>query len=122
MMALARVEGKHEARRTEVTRPPSAALPIEHELVAEKAATLGRAGDRLVAALAALARLETEIAREGADPVRISRRRDLQADAAERLWFLIVQREAVGLGHHEGIYQLYRVPPEVRAVAGLRRR
>jgi hypothetical protein len=105
-----------------VTRPASAALPIEHELVAEKAATLGRAGDRFAAALAALARLDEEIAREGADPARLGRRRELQADAAERLWFLIVQREAVGLGHHEGIYQFYRVPPDVRAVAGPRRR
>jgi hypothetical protein len=105
-----------------VTRPPSDALPIERELVAEKAATLGRAGERFAVALAALARLDEEIARDGADPARLRRRGDLLADAAERLWFFIVQREAIGLGHHEGLYRSYRVPPDLRALAGPRRR
>jgi hypothetical protein len=93
---------------------------IEQEIVAEKAATLGRAGERLQAALEALARVDTEIAAGGGGLA--DRRQELRADAAEKLWFLIVQREAIGLGHHEGIYQFYRVPRELRAVAGPRKR
>jgi hypothetical protein len=122
MMALPRAEGNIKAGGLQVTRPLNDTLPIEQELAAEKAATLGRAGDRFAAALAALARLDEEIAREGPDAARARKRRDLHAEAAERLWFLIVQREAVGLGHHDGIYQLYRVPPDLRALAGPRRR
>jgi hypothetical protein len=108
--------------------PPSSnsrdVLPIEHELVAERASALGRSGERLEAALTALARLDAELA-QGSAAQRLtlaSRRRELRAEAAERLWYLIVQREAVGLFHHQGLFQFYRVPPEVRAVAGPRRR
>jgi hypothetical protein len=98
-------------------------LPIERELVAERAATLGRVGERFDEALAALARIDAEIA-AASPPDRdalAARRRELRDQAAERLWYLIVQREVLGLGHHEAVFELYRVPAEIRRRAGPRR-
>jgi hypothetical protein len=46
----------------------------------------------------------------------------LRAHAAERLWFLLVQREALGLTHHENVLAFYRGPPALRRVAGPRLR
>ena len=47
---------------------------------------------------------------------------DLRAYAAERLWFLLVQREAMGLTQHDNVLAFYRVPPALRKVAGPRLR
>jgi hypothetical protein len=103
-----------------VAQPEQSTASVEQEIVAEKAASLGRAGERLQAAMEALARVDAEIAAGAAGLA--GRRQELRADAAEKLWFLIVQREAIGLGHHEGIYHFYRVPRELRAAAGPRKR
>jgi hypothetical protein len=99
-------------------------LPIEQELAAERAATLGRAGERFEAALRALADLDAAIGRAGPElaGALAARRPELRAEAAERLWFLIIQREVLGMGHHESVLQQYRVPPEIRRLAGPRRR
>jgi hypothetical protein len=88
------------------------ALPIEQELVAEKASALAFTAEKLEAALRALA---------AADP-QSPAWRELRAIAAERLWFLLVQREAIGLYQHEPVLRAYGVPPELRLLAGPRRR
>jgi hypothetical protein len=100
------------------------ALPIEQELLAEKAAALGVANDRLTAALAALAAAEGAVADAPAEerPALHARRRELRAVAAERLWFLLVQREAIGIYQHEAMLREQRIPPEVRLLAGPRPR
>src|SRR5689334_2994313 len=100
-----------------------AALPVEKELLAEKAAALGRAGESLTAALAALGKIDAELAAAAPDQrqaLRV-RRRELRDLAAERLWYVLVQREAVGIFQHEGLMREQRVPPEVRLLAGPRR-
>jgi hypothetical protein len=89
-----------------------AVLPVEKELLAEKAAALGRAGDALAAALAAYRNVQADA----------TRRRELRDIAAERLWYVLVQREAVGIFQHEGMLREQRVPPEVRLLAGPRPR
>jgi hypothetical protein len=89
-----------------------AVLPVEKELLAEKAAALGRAGDALAAALAAYRSVQADA----------TRRRELRDIAAERLWYVLVQREAVGIFQHEGMLREQRVPPEVRLLAGPRPR
>jgi hypothetical protein len=105
-------------------RVKDAALPVEKELLAEKAAALGRAGESLAAALAALS--QAEAALTGAAPETLPalrvRRRELRDLAAERLWYVLCQREAVGIFQHEGMLREQRVPPEVRLLAGPRRR
>jgi hypothetical protein len=101
-----------------------AAQPIEQELLAEKATALAHANDRLAAALATLAAAEAALAGATAEdrPALEQRRRELRATAAERLWFLLVQREAIGLYQHEGALREHRVPTDVRLLAGPRLR
>ena len=95
-------------------RSAEAHARMVEEIAREKAATLGRAGERLEAALVEVA----EIARawRGADdaPTRV----DLAA-AYERAWHaaeaarqtLLIQREAVGLRHHRDMDVQFPRPP-----------
>lgn len=85
--------------------------------MAEKAAALGRAGERLDEALAEVARLAAalETTTEPAVRERLSR-------AYEQAWTraagarlaLLVQREALGLGHHHVVAQHFPEPPRRR--------
>ena len=88
----------------------------EKEIVAEKAATLGRAGERLEAAL----RLATELhdavretpegeAREHAR----ERYRQARSRALEARRILIIQREAIGLRNHRLVDQQFPEPPRL---------
>lgn len=67
---------------------------IVREIVKEKAVTLGRAGERLEAALAEVAALAC--AWRAADTARQT---------------LLIQREAVGLRHHRDVEQQFPRPP-----------
>lgn len=89
---------------------------VEQEIRGEKAATLGRAGERLEAALmevrGAAARLLA--AREAADRARLAdeytaaRERALQARLV-----LMIQREALGLRRHGPVDQEFPEPPPI---------
>ena len=70
-------------------------LAIEQELKAERAASLGRAG----------ANLERALADWRAAPSPATTR-----EAQKRLWYLVVQREAMGLRRHRDVYEVYGVP------------
>ena len=70
-------------------------LAIEQELKAERAASLGRAGAALERALDAWRRSPT--------PTNVR-------EAQKRLWYLVVQREAMGLNRHREVYDVYAVP------------
>jgi len=89
------------------------------DLQAERASALARASERLEAALVEFA---TADAARAAQPCAATEalRREALADARERLWFLIVQREAADLRRHEMLYEVLRIPPEVRAAMGPR--
>ena len=80
---------------------------LAHELQAERAATLGRVASRMEAAIAAW--------REAPDDERF-------AEAAERVWYYIVQREALGWRDHRYALEAYDVPEELVRRMGLRRR
>ena len=87
---------------------------LEYEIAAEKAASLGRAAARLEEALAALRAFDEE-------PGAADAREDLVAHAAERLWYYVVHREALGWHRHEEALELLRVPAEIQARMGPRR-
>jgi hypothetical protein len=70
-------------------------LAIEHELKAERAASLGRAGAALERALAAWQKAPGT---------------GTASEAQRRLWYLVVQREAMGLRGHREVYEVYGVP------------
>ena len=86
----------------------------EAEIVAEKASTLGRAGERLEQALrdarAALARLEAGGA-SGARAERLAEYEQARARVADARLILIIQREAVGLRNHRVADQQFPEPP-----------
>ncbi len=92
---------------------------LEEQIRSEKAAALRRAFEKLEAALEALSRSDAALART--DAAARERRADLLADAGERLWCLVIQREAMGLLRHEVVYEVLRVPGEVRRAMGPRR-
>ena len=88
----------------------------EKEILAEKAATLGRAGERLEEALRAAAALHDalrdapdESAREQAR----ERYRQARSRAIEARRILIIQREAIGLRNHRLVDQQFPEPPRL---------
>lgn len=86
----------------------------EKEILAEKAATLGRAGERLDAALALAARLLVAVERAGDGPAReiaLADYREARARALDARHTLIIQREAIGLRTHRVVDQQYPEPP-----------
>jgi hypothetical protein len=93
----------------------------EREIAAEKAAALGRAGERLEHALAEVtalgARLDAASGPE--DQARIQGEYDLawERAAAARL-ALLIQREALGLRHHRLVDQQFPEPPRRRPGTG----
>jgi hypothetical protein len=90
---------------------------LEKEIVKEKAAALGRAGERLEAALATVAALGQALDAES-DPARrtplleeyeAARRRALHART-----MLLIQREAIGLRYHRDVDRHFPEPPRRR--------
>lgn len=99
-------------------RPPKDVL--EYELAEEGATSLGRVGLELEAALAAFKAFDAAVAATGASAPE--GRAELLAEAADRLWVYVVQREAMGLFHHDRELEILQVPKEVRWRMGPRRR
>jgi len=89
--------------------PLSAAL--EHEIMAEKAGTLGRLTRKLEDALARLAQAETE-----------PEHRRRAAEAGEALWYVMIQRELCGLRQHKAFFDHLGVPRSIRLSMGPIRR
>lgn len=103
-------------------RPPSAfsaqssgtALDaLQHEIMQERASTLGRLTQAFEQALAAL------VAFEAGEHRSEARRRQLTDEAGEALWNFVVQREACGLRNTEAVLREYRVPAAVRLRMGV---
>ncbi len=94
--------------------PGEAQRRIEQEIVREKAATLGRAGERLAQALREVEALGAryDAARDPADRERLGREYVLaHGRAASARLVLLIQREAVGLRHHRDVDHQYPEPP-----------
>ncbi len=81
---------------------------LQVELAAEQAASLGRAGRRVEAALAAL--------REAAEADRPAALRA----AADAVWGLFIQRELLGQRNQKPVIEHYGIPPEVLVRLGAR--
>ena len=81
---------------------------LRHELLQEQAASLGRQGEKMEKALAALAASEAE-ARAAA-----------LAAAADAVWCFFVQREVMGLRDRAAIIAHYAIPREVLNRIGAR--
>lgn len=90
-------------------------LPVEVEIMKEKASALGRVGERLDASLARLAILSARIAeadRHERHRLEAEYRAE-RARAAELRYYLVVQREALGVRRHADVDRAYPVPPPI---------
>jgi hypothetical protein len=90
---------------------------LEKEIAGEKAAALGRAGERLEAALARTAAIARALdgARHPAAREQLSREYDDACREAEQArLMLLIQREAVGLRQHRVVDQQFPAPPRRR--------
>jgi len=104
-------------------RPGEGLRRVEREIVGEKAAALGRAGERLERVLgearAAAARL---LAAEDDDRVlRAHEYATVRARALEARLALLIQREALGLRRHTTVDQQYPEPPTAEALVRRKR-
>ena len=86
----------------------------EKEIIAEKAATLGRAGERLEAAIGLVAELRQAF-ESAVDPAArecaLASYRQARAHALDARHTLIIQREAIGLRNHRIVEQQFPEPP-----------
>lgn len=86
----------------------------EKEIIAEKAATLGRAGERLEAALRVVAELRRAF-EDAVDPAArewaLASYRQARSRALAARHTLIIQREAIGLRNHRIVDQQFPEPP-----------
>lgn len=106
-----------------MARDKSQPNPLEYELLAEKAASLGRVAKKMEEVLCALRTLDQELAATKTPTTeQRARRMSLLEDAAEQVWFYVVQREAMGIREHKTAFELYQVPGEVQRRMGPRRR
>jgi hypothetical protein len=99
-----------------VSQREEALQRTEQEILAEKAATRGRAGERLDAALALAARLLVAVERAGDGPAReiaLADYREARARALDARHTLIIQREAIGLRNHRILDQQFPEPPRL---------
>lgn len=86
-------------------RPDAGTSALEHEILAERASSLGAAERRVIEAMAALARAEDD---------RDSR----LAEARKVVWAYFVQRELIGFRRHTDVIQELNIPREVLAGLG----
>ena len=82
--------------------------PFEAEVLAEKAAGLGRSGRKVETALELLAAAD----KGGAERPRLLK------DAVEAVYFFFIQRELCGLRDHRPAIEHYRIRREVLARLG----
>jgi hypothetical protein len=101
-------------------RPVDLMAAVEEEIRGEKASSLGRMGDRLETALAELAQLAAALD-DGGDEADDEARTALvdaynacRERAHQALYWLCVQREAMGLTRHDDIFAIYPIPPRRR--------
>lgn len=81
-------------------RPDAGTSAIEHEILAERASSLGAAEQRVVKAVAALA-------------AAVDDRAQCLAEARQVVWQYFVQRELVGFRKHTDVIQELNIPREV---------
>lgn len=96
--------------------------PLAVEIQQETAAAYFAACKKMVASLEALNAFDRAVSSPTRDDKQIVRRSKLLDDAVERVYFVVIQREAMKLSGYEQFFDNYEVPDEVRNRLGTRRR
>jgi hypothetical protein len=95
--------------------------PLAAEIRQETAEAYFAACRKMVDALEALQAFDGAVASPGRHSEQIKRRSELLEEAAERVYFVIIQREAMKLWCYEQFFEAYGVPDEVRTRLGPKR-
>lgn len=95
--------------------------PLAAEIQQETAEAYFAACKKMVDALETLQVFDRAAASSTRDDEQITRRSELLDDAAERVYFVVIQREAMKLSGYEEFFENYGVPGEVRTRLGPRR-
>jgi hypothetical protein len=93
--------------------------PLALEIQQEKAAAYFAACRKMVDALEAL-RVFDRAAALASGPERLAHRCKLIEAAAERVYFVLIQREAMKFSHDPAFFEHYEVPREVQTRLGAR--
>ena len=96
--------------------------PLAVEIRQEMAAAYFAACRKMVNSLEALKAFDRAVTSSTRDKEQSTRRSELLEDAIERVYFVIIQREAMKLSYSETFFEHYEVPDEVRARLGPRLR
>jgi hypothetical protein len=96
--------------------------PLAIEIQQEKAEAYFAACRKMVDALDALQVFDRALASPTRDNEQITRRSELLEDAAERVYFVVIQREAMNLWCPDQFFEDYGIPGDVRTRLGPRRR
>ena len=95
--------------------------PLAAEILQETAAAYFAACKKMVASLEALKAFDRALASANRDNAQVTRRSELFEDAVERVYFVVIQREAMKLSGYEQFFENYEVPNEVRTRLGTSR-
>jgi hypothetical protein len=88
--------------------PVNTLSPLDHEILGEKAAALGRAGEKAELCLKRLRACEPDA----------EERAQLLREAARAVYAYFIQRELCGLRRHRDVICEYAIPDEVLARLG----
>ena len=94
----------------------SALAAIEAEIREEMSSALGRVGRVIDEQVAEMARIQEALGEAGGEEreALVGAFNRARAKAQEYLFYLVVQREAMGLRDHRGVERMYPIPPALR--------
>jgi predicted enzyme involved in methoxymalonyl-ACP biosynthesis len=87
--------------------------PLAAEILQESGEAYFAACRKMVDSLEALREFERDVASADLDEEQIARRSELLDHAAERVHFVLIQRDAMKLSWSETFFEHYEVPEEV---------
>jgi len=95
--------------------------PLAIEIRQEMAETYFAACRKMVDSLEALKAFDHAAGSSTLDNGQITRRAELLEEACERVFFVVIQREAMNFSYSENFFKDYEIPDEVRTRLGPRR-
>ena len=96
--------------------------PLAVEIRQEMAEAYFAACRKMVNSLEALKAFNQTLVSPTLDNAQAKRRSELLEEAAERVHFVLIQREAMNLSGYEAFFEAYEVPHEVKGQLGKSRR
>jgi len=95
--------------------------PLAAEILQEAGEAYFAGCKKIAAALEALRSFDSAVGVAAREEERLTRRSQLLDDAAERVHFVLIQRDAMQLSGSETFFEDYGIPADVKARVGQRR-